>query len=187
MSADSVTAAERLRTLDTYHRTPIRGAQAVRAAPSSIPGTPVSIGMLDYLDRTGDEIDQLAARDEAAARAVDPTLLIAPKPAALAARYEWWESIPVPDQAREDDRARVIYRQGLEHAIREGDTKVVRKHPCPACGCYTLMWARRGGNVAVCPNLRCVDADGMSHTWTLTQIADHHILAERMLKNRATS
>lgn len=186
MSADSVTAAERLRTLDTYHRTPIRGAASVRAAPASLPAVPLDLGMLDYLEKTTADLDRRADADAKAARVTNPTVRIAPRPANVADRYEWWESIPVSDEARELERTSFIYRQGLEHAIREGDTKVVRRHPCPACGCYTLFW-RPMEKQAACLNRRCTDRNGMSRTWGLALIADRHILAQRSLTNSATS
>lgn len=186
MGADETTAADRLRTLNKYHRTPLRGATAERAAPSPLPGAPANLGMLDYLDKTKAEIIQRAARDEQAARAADPDVHIAPRPAHAADMYEWMRSIPAIDQGIEDEREAFIYRQGLEHAIREGDTKVVRRHPCPACGCYTLFW-RPSEHQAACLNRRCTTRDGMTRMWGLALIANRHILAQRSLKNSATS
>lgn len=186
MSAEHVTAADRLRTLDTYHRTPLRGAPTVRAAPSTLPGVPANLGMLDYLDKTKTEIIEQADRDERAARAADPHVHIPTRPAQTADMYAWMQSIPAIGQASEDAREEFIHRQALEHAIREGDIKVVRRHPCPGCGCYTLFW-RPAEKRAACLNRRCTTRDGLTRMWPLADLASRHVLNQRMLKNSATS
>lgn len=79
----------------------------------------------------------------------------------------------------------IIYRQELEHAIAAGDTTVVRKHPCPGCGCWGLYW-REAAQRAVCVNRFCVDDNGLSRTWELKQLAHDHIAQKSAVASRAT-
>ncbi|MFJ1827399.1 hypothetical protein [Streptomyces sp. NPDC088178] len=79
----------------------------------------------------------------------------------------------------------LIYKQGLEHAIAAGDTTVVRKHPCPQCGCLGLYW-RAESRRAVCVNHYCVDDNGLAHTWELKRLAHEHVAQKSAVARRAT-
>ncbi|TXS68900.1 hypothetical protein [Streptomyces sp. sk2.1] len=89
------------------------------------------------------------------------------------------------DAERQQAREAIIYRQGLEHAIAAGDTTVVRRHPCPECGCWGLYW-REAAQRAVCVNHYCVDDDGLSHAWTLSRLAQQHIASKTAVRHSAT-
>jgi len=82
-------------------------------------------------------------------------------------------------------REAIIYRQGLEHAIAAGDTTVIRRHPCPECGCYGLYW-RHTSQRAVCVNQYCIDDNLMSHAWELKRLAHDHIARKESVVHRAT-
>ncbi|MFF2411819.1 hypothetical protein [Streptomyces sp. NPDC058092] len=86
---------------------------------------------------------------------------------------------------QQNAREAIIYRQGLEHAIAAGDTTVVRKHPCPQCGCWGLYW-REAAQRAVCVNHYCVDDDGVSHMWELKRLAHDHIARKSAVARCAT-
>lgn len=153
------------------------GRTATRAeAPA-----PIDLGVLDYMAAAAAEIDQHM-------RTVDtpPSGEVRPRPADPADRYEWWrDNTAHLDERRRAAREAIIYRQGLEHAIRMGDTTVIRKHPCPECGCWGLYWRENSGK-AVCVNQFCVDDDGLAHTWPLAHLAQQHIARQESLRTRAT-
>ncbi|WP_327259956.1 hypothetical protein [Streptomyces sp. NBC_01240] len=79
----------------------------------------------------------------------------------------------------------IIYRQELEHAIAAGDTTVVRKHPCPQCGCWGLYW-REAAQRAVCVNHYCTDDNGVSHMWELKRLAQDHVARKSAVAHSAT-
>ncbi|MFC8207891.1 hypothetical protein [[Kitasatospora] papulosa] len=89
------------------------------------------------------------------------------------------------DDTQQSAREALIYRQGLEHAIAAGDTKVIRPHRCPACRTYGLFWREQAGHAA-CVNRHCVDEHGLSRTWSLERLAQQHI-ADRKLRAVGTT
>jgi hypothetical protein len=174
-------AASRLRLLQAEFTRPGQHREpGVRAAPTTAPTVPLNLNIVDHIRAAAAEVVAQARTDMP-----ETHPHAAAKPAEPAALYDWWRSFPVKDEERQTVRDQVIYRQGLEHAIAMGDDKVVRRHPCPACGCYGLFWqsARRA---AVCVNHLCTDDDGISHAWPLKRLAHEHIASQKMLRIRAT-
>jgi hypothetical protein len=99
--------------------------------------------------------------------------------------YEWArEHTADLDEERQQAREALIYRQGMEHAITAGDTSVVCKHPCPACGCWGLQWAQE--QRAVCTNHYCQDSNGLTYRWELKRLAHEYVAAKSALRSRAT-
>ncbi|MEU3656487.1 hypothetical protein AB0E67_27500 [Streptomyces sp. NPDC032161] len=100
--------------------------------------------------------------------------------------YEWarWHTAHLEPE-RQQVRETLIYRQSMEHALAAGDTTVVRRHPCPGCGCWGLFW-RETQNRAVCVNRYCRDDLGFSRTWTLAHLAQQHISRQNGTAARAT-
>ncbi|ACX71091.1 malonate decarboxylase gamma subunit [Streptomyces phage ZL12] len=172
------TTEHRLRLLQaefTQHQR--RGPGDGRTATRTESPAPVNLGVLDYMAAAVTEVIQHT-------RAAAPTA--EPYNGPLPGLYEWSrENTASLDAGRQQARETLIYRQGLEHAIEMGDTTVVRKHPCPACGCWGLMW-RPAVNQAACPNRYCIDDDGLSHAWPLKTLAHHHVAKRFGLKSSAT-
>lgn len=185
MGAEDDTAA-RLHLLATHHLEPARTDTGQRRATRTQAPLPVDVDMLDHLTASVTEIVTQARTDAVAAHAADPSVTVAPRPVDDADVYAWWRAIPVSDQERQDERERVIYRQGLEHAIRAGDVRVVRRHPCPACGCYGLFW-EPSQQAAICVNTYCRDSEGLSRSWPLGHLAYLHVAAQKNLARTATS
>lgn len=171
------TAGRRLRLLgDEYLQFPAR-EPSDRNPTAVTPPAPMNLGMLDHIT---DSINEVAAHVRAAAPQAPP------RPADLAGLYDWWiDSTPDLEGERRRERDRVIYRQGLEHAIQAGDTDVVCKHPCPACGCWGIQWSKTRRRAACC-NLDCVDDDGVTRTWSLAHLAYEHVARQEKLNVRAT-
>ncbi|MFD8469032.1 hypothetical protein ACFV10_28490 [Streptomyces cyaneofuscatus] len=172
------TTAQKLRLLQAeftqYERTgPGDGRTATRVeAPS-----PINLGVLDYLATATTEV-----MEHTRALAPDAEPFAGPLPGL----YEWSRQQTANlDAERQAAREALIYRQGLEHALEMGDTTVIRKHPCPGCGCWGLIW-RPAVQRAVCPSRYCVDADGLSRTWELKTLAHHHVACQLGLKSSAT-
>jgi hypothetical protein len=100
--------------------------------------------------------------------------------------YEWARQHTAHLEAEQQNaREAIIYRQGLEHAIAAGDITVVRRHPCPQCGCWGLYW-RAEARRAVCVNHYCTDADGISNAWELKRLAQDHVARKSAVAHRAT-
>ncbi|MEU9014324.1 hypothetical protein AB0D12_32045 [Streptomyces sp. NPDC048479] len=184
---DDDTAARRLRLLQQELLDPWRMPEDREGSRSARPASrgqqlahspsPIHLGILDHMMKT---------RAEAIAhtRAVAPNA--GPVPAEAAAVYDWMRQQTAHlGEEQQQTRETVIYRQGLEHAIAMGDTKVVRPHPCPACRCWGLEWDS-GRQRAVCTYRPCSDERGMTHAWKLAELADHHVTAKKMLKVNAT-
>lgn len=177
MGRDTDDAASRLHLLDTYYREHPNTGPSGRRSPSTTPGAPLNLGILDHLDACRDEVVQHARTD-----AGD----LPPLPARVRDVYDWWE-----EQTRDAgpevrlQRDIVIYRQGLEHAIRLGDTKVVRPHPCPACGTWGLEWQSQPGK-ALCLNRKCRDRHGMARMWSLAALATQYVTEKENRSRRAT-
>ncbi|MFE3381370.1 hypothetical protein [Streptomyces anulatus] len=172
------TTEQRLRLLQaefTQHQR--RGPGDGRTATRTTSPAPLD---LNVLDRIRTAVNEVAEHTRAAAPDAGPT------PVDETRIYDWSRQRTAHlDDEHHQARETVIYRQGLEHAIAMGDTTVVRKHPCPACGCWGLMW-RAAANRAACPNRYCIDDDGLSHGWPLKTLAHHHVAKRFGLKSSAT-
>lgn len=179
---DTETAAAQLRLLNRHFREHPRTGPAIRTAPSTIPGAPVNLAVVDHITASIREV-------------TDDTYTLNPQASPLPDRldsvYAWYRAntrnAPEAQQQRRDT---VIYRQRLEHAITMGDAKVVRRHRCPACQTLGLFWPpevrdpKRGR--AVCANRRCLTAEGMTRTWTLARLAYEHVAIQKTLRDCAT-
>ncbi|WP_329047016.1 hypothetical protein [Streptomyces sp. NBC_01422] len=172
------TTERRLRLLQaefTQHQR--RGPGDGRTATQVEAPAPIDLGTLDYMTAAVTEVVQ---HTHAAAPDAGPYR------GSVEQVYDWArEHTAGLDEHRQQARETLIYRQGLEHALAMGDTLVVRKHPCPQCGCYGLYWRPETGK-AGCVNHYCVDDDGVSHSWTLQHLAHQHIASKSALSARAT-
>ncbi|MEU0656048.1 hypothetical protein ABZ485_27920 [Streptomyces albogriseolus] len=179
MGQDTATAAAKaLRLLNTadLRQQPARGPQERRAA-STTPGTPLNLGIIDYLTKTVAEV-----RDHT--RRVQPDA--GPMPQHLEDIYDWYlEHTGNADEAEALYRDFVIERHRLEHAVRLGETDTVCREPCPGCGCWGLMWEMRG-NRARCTNRRCRTPDGMTSSWTLARLAAQKVQRAEIWRRNAT-
>ncbi|MFM9373319.1 hypothetical protein [Streptomyces sp. Da 82-17] len=171
-------AASQLRLLaQHFTQYPVTGRTGTRRATAATPGTPLNLTVVDHIRASVAEVEQhtRAAAPEAG-----------PLPAEAAAVYEWCRSHTAhADETVRRRRDTLIYRQQLEHAIRLGDTTVVRRHRCPGCGTVGLHW-RQAMQRAVCRNQRCRAADGGVSAWTLAHLAHEHIEAQEVRVRRAT-
>ncbi|MEU3592884.1 hypothetical protein [Streptomyces filamentosus] len=61
------------------------------------------------------------------------------------------------------------WRHAVSSALLMGDTDVICREPCPACGTWGLVWAETH-KAAMCVNRYCADQDG-PRMWTLAQLA----------------
>lgn len=179
MGQDTTTAAAKaLRLLNSpaLRHHPVTGPTE-RRAPSTTPGAPLNIPLVDYLAETVGEVVALT-------RDIAPDA--GPMPPRLADLYDWSiNATGDADQAQQAYRDLIIEKQYLEHAIRLGDTNEVCKHPCPGCGCWGLMWDT-GSRRARCTNRRCTTSDGLSSTWTLAQLAAQKIERTEIWRRNAT-
>jgi len=166
------TTAQRLRLLQTEFlqpgsRVPGDGRSATRTTSPA----PLHLGILDHLTASVTEVvDHVHAEVPDAGRyrgTIDGV-------------YDWMRD-HTEDLApeRQNVREALIYRQGLEHAIAAGNTKVIRPHRCPACRTLGLMWREQAGHAA-CTNRRCVDEHGLSRTWSLARLAQQHIADQKL-------
>jgi hypothetical protein len=157
--------------LDTPHmRNPSRGGRGyVRASSTRAtePEAPVDLDLVDYLEGHVAELRALASQS----RLVGP--LPAP-PTSGAETYEWARhAVPEGEQTVLDA---IEWRHLAEHRLRldAGDQRMIRQQPCPACGCWGIVWDRHAESVR-CVNRRCLDDNGAPVVWTLHQIAVHAI------------
>ena len=175
-AATSASRALRLLSHPDMRHQPTTEAQPRRATPTT-PGTPLNLGLVDYLTRTTSEVADHA-------RKIDPAA--GPLPDDLGDLYPWWiEHTADADSAEQAFRDTVIERHRLEHAIRLGQTEEVCKNPCPGCGCWGLEWDG-GGNRALCLNRRCRTPDGYASTWTLARLATQKIQRTEIWRRNAT-
>ncbi|QGZ53404.1 hypothetical protein GPZ77_34835 (plasmid) [Streptomyces sp. QHH-9511] len=176
MSAgDDTTPAARLRLLQNEFLQPGRGRHHERAAKASTPSLPIRVAIYDHIQAAVAEATEHT-------RAVAPHA--GPRPKQAEKTYEWMvEQTAHLDPDRQRNRDALIYRQGLEHAIVMGESKIICRHPCPGCGTWGLFWRR---DAAVCVNRYCADDDGVARTWTLQQIAEDHIARKESAAQRAT-
>lgn len=179
MLGDDTTAENRLRLLQaefTQHAK--TGPGDGRTATRTESPAPLNLAVIEHVRNAVREVEKHTR--EAVHGPTRPT------PADAARVYDWArENTAHLDAERQQARETLIYRQGLQHAIEMGDTSVIRKHPCPACGCWGLLW-RAAAHRAACVNRYCVDDDGLSHTWPLKTLAHHHIARQFATKSSAT-
>ncbi|GHC37051.1 MULTISPECIES: hypothetical protein [Streptomyces rochei group] len=179
MGKDSVTAAARaLRLLDSpdLRHHPATGPTE-RRSPSTTPGAPLNLGLVDYLDKTAGEVIALT-------REIAPDAGAAPS--RLADLYGWSENATGDaDEAQQAYRDLVFEKQRLQHAVRLGDTTEVCKNPCPGCGYWGLMWDTAAQR-ARCTNRRCTTPEGLSTSWTLTRLAAQTIERTEIWRRNAT-
>jgi hypothetical protein len=167
------TAAARLRHLNTYFREhPVTGPTQGHAPTVNL-GAPLSLATLDHIRASVAEVVETT---------LDANPGAGPAPSRADAVYDWCR-----EHTRHADetvrlRVQIIeFRQSLEHAIRAGDTKVVRPLRCPKCRTFGLMWSREQ-QAALCTNTECVDRDGFSSTFTLAHLAHHHVTSRKSVR-----
>ena len=172
------TAASRLHELHEFFRThPVTGPTE-RHTATVRPGTPINLGMLDHIRRTVTEV-------------VDHTYAVNPEagpfPQHVADVYQWCrENTQHADDAQALSTRILEIRHRLEHAVRAGDTKVVRPHRCPACGTVGLLW-QAGIGRAMCANVHCARRNKGTHrTWKLSRLAFEQALVEKSRLDCAT-
>ncbi|MEU5322918.1 hypothetical protein AB0G67_40140 [Streptomyces sp. NPDC021056] len=148
-----------------------------RHTTASTPRSPLNVDLVDHLTRT---VGEVAAH----ARAVAPHA--GPLPERVEDLYDWYIE-HTGDAGEADRRYRdiLIERHRLEHVMRLGYYEEVRKHPCPECGCWGLMWDP-AGNRALCSNRRCRTPDGMTRSWTLARLAAQKIQRTEIWRRNAT-
>lgn len=182
---DTDDAGQLLGELATYFREhPVTGPEGRSYTASGSRATVVAPG-LPFNARVVDHITASVAEVEAHTRAADPDA--GPLPRHVEDIYRWCREHTehAPDIVRQ--RAETIeVRQGLEHAIAAGNLKVIPPHRCPECRCFALRWSREMGR-ALCTNTECVDADGMSNTFTLARLAYERVAERKNIRHaRAT-
>jgi hypothetical protein len=175
-TAGDAASALRLLNSDDLRQNPETGPRE-RRATSSAPSTPLNIGVVDYLARAVDEI-------------VDYTVSVTPQPAPLPRRledvYDWCiENTGDADDAQRRYRDTLIETHALENAIRLGEFKVVRPHPCPRCGCWGLFWDSAGSR-ARCTDVDCRTPDGFASSWTLARLAAQKVQRTEIWRRNAT-
>ncbi|MFD8488576.1 hypothetical protein [Streptomyces sp. NPDC059712] len=174
-STDS--AAARLRYLNDYLlEHPVTGPSDCRN-PTRTLSTPISLGTLSHIDASVREVITHT-------RKANPDAGQAPTRAD--AIYDWArQHTEHADEAAQQRRDAIEYRQYLEHAIRAGDwRKVIRPQRCPECRTFGLMW--RSGRI-LCTNSECTDTDGTSTTVTLARLAHEHVTARKNLRQVRTT
>ncbi|MFF8422890.1 hypothetical protein [Streptomyces sp. NPDC015680] len=172
------TAAQRLRLLQQEFVQPVRtGPGDGRSSRPTHAPAPINISVVDRIRAAVYEVEH-------------HTRTIAPDAGHFTdeeSRVYDWARQHTDHLATEQQNAleALIYRQDLEHAIVAGDTTVVRRHPCPQCGCWGLYW-RAEARRAVCVNHYCTDDDGISNAWELKRLAQEHVTQKSAVARRAT-
>jgi hypothetical protein len=173
------TTAHRLRVLQAEHlqyeqRGPGDGRTATRVEGPA----PFDLGVLDHINAVVREVDTHVRTNAPG---------VAPYRGPADEVVEWArEHTAHQEPERQQAREAMLYRQGLELAIAAGDPTVVRKHPCPACGCWGLIW-QPASRRAVCVNHYCTDDNGLSNSWPLRLLAQQHIARQaEVAARRAT-
>ncbi|MFF1916186.1 hypothetical protein ACFVYE_32285 [Streptomyces sp. NPDC058239] len=172
------TTAQRLRLLQQEFVQPARsGPGDGRSSRPTHAPAPVDLGVLDRIRAAVHEVEhhtRTAAPD--AGPFTGPAERV----------YDYCRQHTAHLEAEQQNaREAIIYRQGLEHAIAAGDTSVVRKHPCPQCGCVGMYWQDKTRR-ALCVNHYCTDNDGVSNTWELKRLAQEYIARKSAVARRAT-
>ena len=168
------TASGRLRHLHDYFLEhpvtgPVEGHTPTRTAAA-----PLSLGTLSHIRASVAEVVQHTHETNPDA---------GPAPTRADAVYDWARQHT--EHADDTDRIHgeiIEYRQYLEHAVRAGDIKVVRRHPCPLCGTWGLMWVREHQR-ALCTNTDCTDRDGLSRMFPLHRLAFEHVIGRKNLRH----
>lgn len=175
-NTDAGSAAMRLRLIERELKVRPRTGDAGRTATRTTPQAPLDLGMLDYIRAHVDEVIQHT-------RTHTPDAPDAPHDAGV---YAWMRehTAHLQDERRQAGEA-LTYRQNLEHALKMGEDTIIRRHACPACGCWGLFWNHTARN-ASCVNRNCRTDTGHPSTWTLRQIAHHHITTRESTARRAT-
>ena len=171
-------AAEAFRLLNhPALRQPPRTTPGERRTPTTTPGTPVDLGLLDYLSA---HVDEIVTHTRAVTDS--PT----PIPRQRDGIYNWYlanTGTATDDQQRLRDLRIELHR--LEHAVRLGDHTVVCKEPCPRCGCWGLMWEPAAAR-ALCSNRRCKTPAGLTSSWTLARLAAQKTQRTEIWRRNAT-
>jgi hypothetical protein len=172
------TAAQRIRLLQDEFTQPVRsGPGDGRSSRPTHAPAPINLGVVDRIRAAVYEV-------ETHTRAITPGA--GPFTGPVERLYDYYrEHTADADELHQQAREARIYRQDLEHAIAMGDTTVVRKHPCPQCGCWGLYW-REAAQRAVCVNHYCTDDNGVSNMWELKRLAHDHIARKESVVRRAT-
>lgn len=148
-----------------------------RRAPSTTPGTPLNLGLLDYVTATVGEVETVT-------RAIAPDA--GPTPQHPEDLYDWCvNSTSHADADQQAYRDIVIETHRLEHAVRLGEHHEVCKHPCPGCGRWGLMWDQMG-NRARCSHRHCRTPEGLASSWTLTRLAAQKVQRTEIWRRNAT-
>ncbi|WP_329376200.1 hypothetical protein [Streptomyces sp. NBC_01483] len=178
MGSDTEDAASSLHLLATHYREHPQTGPSERRAPSVNPGAPLNLGILDRLEQCVDEVVEHARADAGDS--------LGPLPPRVRDVYDWWTDSTA--DASPEVRLRrdiVIYRQGLENAIRLGEHKRIRTHPCPGCHTWGLQWEPHRQK-ALCLNRKCRDRNGMARTWSLARLATQYVTEQESRISRAT-
>lgn len=140
--------------------------KASRNAGTSAP-VPADLGLIDTLLRHGADLHAYARRN-----------LYGPLPESPhdgADPYQWAAAAVPHTRGSRFALDAIAWRHAVEHALRiDGDQSLIRQQPCPACGCWGLVWAPHA-HVVACANQRCVDDEGAPVTWTLRRLAVHAV------------
>lgn len=150
-----------------------------RSSRPVVAPAPLDLDVIDYMAAAATEVEQHT-------RAAEWSRPAGPVPADVTRVYDWARD-HTADHAPEQQAVleAIIYRQGLELALRMGDTTVIRKHPCPQCRCWGLVWSP-AAQKATCVNQYCVDSGEISRTWSLARLAQQHIARQETSRTRAT-
>jgi len=184
MSGDITDAENRLRLIRQHLLAPQgAGLRADRGTRATEPGAAMRLDVYDHMAAAVDETVALAVSlcDDQEPYEKPPTRQVEHV-------YQWLvDETPHLDEERQQVRDALIYRHGLEHAILIGESDIIRRHPCPACVTWGLVWDQHAEQV-VCWNRHCaaVDDDGRPATWTLAQLAKDHIERKTRRAIRAT-
>lgn len=175
-TANAAASALRLLNSPDLRQHAARGPQE-RPTRASTPNTPVNLALLDYLQAHKHEVIDHA-------RAVAPDC--EPLPLDDNQIYDWYlrNTIGAVGADRRH-RKYLLARHALEHAIRLGETNVVRKHPCPECGGWGLFWDDLGKR-ARCSDVDCRTPDGMAFSFTLARLAAQEAQETEMWRRSAT-
>ncbi|MFD3516298.1 hypothetical protein [Streptomyces sp. NPDC058657] len=175
-TTEAIKAGQQLHLIQGLKTQPTRRPSTGQPTSRSVHGpAPADLRVVDYI---AGHVGEVVAYTQAVAPQAPPP------PEQDGRVYAWMceHTADVEEYARRQREA-LLYRHTLEHAIElHGDTHLIRKHPCPACGCWSLMWQR---GEAVCIYSRCTE-DGTRRVWTLQQLAERHVAASTYSRRRAT-